>query len=63
MRKLPYEYVVRELDKLYEKQFLESDIDGVNAHCEFIHSFIESCGWSCQEMIEAINGLSHSNSN
>lgn len=55
--RLPLEYVSRELDKLYEKEFHESDIVGINQHCDFIQEFIVACGWTCEEIRETLAGI------
>jgi len=55
--KQPYEYVVKELDKLYAVQFPETDVEGINKHCEFIGEFIRACGWTEDEMIAMTMGF------
>lgn len=57
MIKMPFEYVSRELDKLYDKEFDESDTEGINKQCEFIQAFIEACGWSSHNYINAMLGV------
>lgn len=57
MNKLPYEYVSREVDKLYEKEFDPSDTETINKHCEFIVDFIRACGWTEEEFIRAMFGF------
>jgi hypothetical protein len=57
VNKLPYEYVTREVDKLYEKEFDESDVGGIDAHCAFIVKFINACGWTEEEYIRAMFGF------
>lgn len=55
--KLPYEYVNREVDKLYEKRFEDHEVDAINKHCEFIAEFIRACGWTEDEYIRAMMGF------
>jgi hypothetical protein len=57
MPKMPYSYVSKELDKLYEKQFPVSDVEAINKHCEFIGDFIRACGWTEDELIEMTMGF------
>lgn len=54
--KLPYSYVSQHVDKLYEKQFDESDVNGINKHCDFIREFINACGWDETDFIRAMMG-------
>lgn len=61
MNKLPYEYVSREVDKLYEKQFDEKDIEGINKHCDFIREFINACGWDEIDYIRVMMGFEEPN--
>jgi len=57
VNKLPYDYVTREVDKLYEKRFDDSEVDAINKHCEFIADFIRACGWTEEEYIRAMMGF------
>lgn len=57
MIKQPLQYVTKELDKLYEKQFPETDVEAINQHCDFIATFIRACGWTEDEMIEVTMGF------
>lgn len=57
MNKQSWEYVSREVDRLYEKQFDPRDIKGIEAHCEFIRSFLHACGWTEQEYFDAYSGF------
>lgn len=49
--KLPFEYVSREVDKLYDQVIDQSDIDGINKHCLFILDFIHACGWREDDLL------------
>lgn len=55
--KLPYEYVSKEVDKLYEKQFSEDDAVSIEQHCLFIVDFLHACGWTEEEYIRAMFGF------
>jgi hypothetical protein len=55
--KLPYAYVSREVDKLYEKKIDLSDEDVINKHCEFIVTFLHACGWSEDSYIRVMMGF------
>lgn len=57
MTKLPYDYVTREVDKLYEKRFDEKDLVSIDKHCDFIREFINACGWTEEEYIRAMMGF------
>jgi len=57
MNRLPYTYVLKHVDKLYEKKFAEHDIKGINDHCEFICAFIKASGWSEDDFIRASMGF------
>jgi hypothetical protein len=55
--KLPYDYVSLQVDKLYERNFDENNIEGINNHCEFIADFIKACGWDEESFIRAMMGF------
>ena len=57
MVKLPYGYVSLHVDKMYEKRFDESNLEGINKHCEFIAEFIKACGYTEEEYIRAMMGF------
>jgi len=57
MLKLPFEYVEREVLKLYEREFDDNDIKGIDAQCSFIVSFINACGWDEEEFMRAMWGF------
>lgn len=56
-QRLPFAYLSKEVDKLYEKQFDTNDIKGIEAHCDFIAEYIRACGWSEEDYIRAIMGF------
>lgn len=48
MYKQPFDYVDREVEKLYEKP-----LDGeLNDHIAFIATFIQACGWTEEEYMD-----------
>lgn len=48
MNRLPFDYVDREVEKLYDKK-----LDGpLEDHISFISSFIEACGWTEEEFMD-----------
>lgn len=50
--KVSYEILTAEVDKLYQKQIPIGNNQAIEQHCEFIASFIESCGWTVEEYFE-----------
>lgn len=59
MKKIPFEQVSLQVEILWKKEFLPNDIIGINEHCDFIRSFIESCGWSIDDYIRVMFGFNH----
>lgn len=55
--KLPYDYVSREVDLLYDKKFDDNDLNGINNHCDFIRAFINACGWEEDQFIQVMMGF------
>lgn len=56
MLKLPAEYVLREVDKLYSKEFEDHEVEAIHQHCTFITEFIRACGWTEDEYFRALMG-------
>jgi hypothetical protein len=52
--KLPYEYVSKHVELLYQKQFKSHQISEINQWCDFIIGYIELCGWTTEEYIIAM---------
>lgn len=50
--RLPYNYVSRQVDILFERQFELNQVDDINAWCDFIIGYIESCGWNVNDYVE-----------
>lgn len=57
MKKIPFHIVDVEVSKLYDKKFDHSDTKGIEDHCEFIASFIESCGYTIEEYFRISMGF------
>lgn len=57
MTKLPFEYVLREVESLYSKEFAEDDLASIDKHIDFIRAFINACGWSEEEFQRADFGF------
>ncbi len=55
--KLPFSYVEKHVDKLYEKHYAEHDVKSINEHCDFIGKFIESCGWDQHNFTRVLMGF------
>jgi len=52
MNKISYEILVVEVDKLYRKEFAPGTKEEVIAeYCEYIATFIESCGWKTDDFV------------
>lgn len=56
MNKMPWEYVSREIDKLYEKEFSPEDTTSIEEHCISIVEFLYACGWTEEEYFDAYSG-------
>lgn len=54
MIKTSYFLLHQEVNKLFEKKFKSSDKDGINAHIDFIHAFIEANGYTTDEYLELL---------
>lgn len=52
--KLPYEYVSKHVELLYQRQFEPNQIEDINYWCDFIIEYIESCGWNVEEYVEVM---------
>lgn len=55
--KLPFSYVEKEVDKLYEKHYAEQNLKGIHEHCDFIGKFIEACGWEQNNFARVLMGF------
>lgn len=45
MPKLPYQYVAKHVDEMYDSHMHLSDEAEIDKHCELISAFIQACGW------------------
>lgn len=55
MKRVPYETVALEVEKLYD--FSITDDKGIDERCLFIRQFIESCGWDIEDYIRVMMGF------
>jgi hypothetical protein len=55
--KIKYDIVALQVELLYQKDFDPHDIAGINNHCDYIRSFIESCGWVIDDFIREMMGF------
>lgn len=51
VEKIPFPILNLEVAKLYEKEFVPSDLKGIDNHCQFIRDFINACGWDETDFI------------
>lgn len=51
MKKIPYEMVAVEMEKLWNIKIDPSDVEGMNNHCDLLRGFVESCGWEIDHYI------------
>jgi hypothetical protein len=56
LRILP-EQLLREVDLLYRKEFLPTQLKEIENHCEFIAEYIRACGYSEEEYIRLMSGI------
>lgn len=57
MTKIAFPLVCIQVDKLYEQIVDMTNDKAVNEQSEFIHDFVESCGWSWDEYLYEWSGL------
>ena len=51
---MSFDYLSKELDKLYEREIPLEDTEAINQHCEFISEFIRAAGWTEEEIVQAM---------
>lgn len=51
MPKLPYQYVAKIVEEMYEKNVDLTDDAEIDKCCEFISAFIQACGWDESELM------------
>ncbi len=61
MKRLPYETVALQVEKLYD--FSIVDEKKIDERCLLIQEFIESCGWSIEDYTRVMMGFDSPNSN
>lgn len=51
MKRVSYELVALEMEKLWSVQIDPTDIAAMDKHCELLRGFVESCGWNVDDYI------------
>ena len=54
--KLPFSYIVKEVDKLYDIQFDPNDKINIEKQIQFIGEYLLAVGWTHEEYIAAVLG-------
>jgi hypothetical protein len=57
MTKLPFDYVLREVEKLYARPIPTHETAAIDKQCAFIAAFINACGWTEEEFMRADFGF------
>ena len=52
MKRISYELLAYQVDKLYAVEFSDDDEDAIIKHCEYIAEFIKACGWQEEEYMD-----------
>lgn len=52
-----WEYVSKEMDKLYEKKLDSEDAVSIDQHCQFMVDFLHACGWTEEQYTLALFGI------
>ncbi|CAB4196715.1 hypothetical protein UFOVP1290_235 [uncultured Caudovirales phage] len=50
--KMPFDYVMKEVDKLYDNHLDEDDVEGIIDMLNTVTAFLEAAGWTEEEFIE-----------
>jgi len=50
--KMPFDYVMKEVDKLYDSHLDENDAEGIIDMLNTVTAFLEAAGWTEEEFIE-----------
>lgn len=50
--RMPFDYVMKEVDKLYDSHVDENDVTGIIDMLNTISAFLESAGWTEDEFIQ-----------
>jgi len=51
MKRIPFEIVEIQLNKMINDGFSLKEEKDINNHCEYMTQFVESCGWSIEDYI------------
>ena len=57
MQRIKYDQLYMQVDSLFQKEFDPNDTKGINEHCDYIRTFIESCGWVIDDFIREMMGF------
>lgn len=52
MNRISIEHLHVKVDELFQKPFKPGDTTGINEHIEYIHTYIEACGYTTEEYRE-----------
>ena len=52
MKRISYELLAYQVDKLYAVEFSDDDEEAIIKHCEYIAEFICCTGWTEQEYMD-----------
>lgn len=52
MTKIAYPILAMEVERLYQVQFDENDMEAIEKHIDFIATFIRSAGWDEEEYLD-----------
>lgn len=51
MKKIPYEVLSIQVERMYAKTFPEGDLKAIDKHCKTIEALIEGSGWDMDEYL------------
>ena len=57
MTKLPYQYVAKLVEEMYDKNTDLTDEAEIDKQCELISTFIKACGWEEDELMGIMIGF------
>jgi hypothetical protein len=55
-QRLPYAYVTKHVDEMYDKPLESKTDEAINKHCELIQDYIVACGWDIEDYIRVMMG-------
>jgi hypothetical protein len=57
MLKLPFSYVCRQVEELFDKPLEDDKPETLHKQCVFIAEFIEACGWTEDEFYQLYSDM------